>query len=328
MSAFQGFDIKLNLRENTQDRDVLNNLGGAPIADDIELFINNLRNTSELLVDFPQRNGFDIEFNPNVQRFVFTNGTQISIFVGNVKEGDYFVGNSNAVNRFRIYQDENLTQPVFPIAGANVRYVRSDAVESRNILNLNRARDPVVENISSSQIGDVGANFTVNPYTSYIRVYNTIRSGFSSGISGLLNSIENGIDIFAQKRDNSITNIRNFATNNGITLSGSLIISDPNQENAIAVRSDSGPGIFILNPETDQGIRAFSSNENAWTADGNDLVVASKEASVGNFVFDNGVRILRKNGAPNIATETAAASSFTHFVAIKVNGEEYSLCLK
>ena len=43
MSSFQGFDIKLNLSENTDDRDVLNNLGIAPIADDIALFTNNLR---------------------------------------------------------------------------------------------------------------------------------------------------------------------------------------------------------------------------------------------------------------------------------------------
>ena len=47
-SSVQGFLKSANLLENTQDRQALNNLGTAPIADDISLFINNNQNVSVL----------------------------------------------------------------------------------------------------------------------------------------------------------------------------------------------------------------------------------------------------------------------------------------
>ena len=46
-SSVQGFLKSANLLENTQDRQALNNLGTAPIADDISLFINNNQNDFE-----------------------------------------------------------------------------------------------------------------------------------------------------------------------------------------------------------------------------------------------------------------------------------------
>lgn len=330
MSAFQGFDIKLNLSETNDGRDILNNLAGAPIADDIILFRNNLRNTSELLVGVAQRQGFVIRLDPKVQRFVFTNGTKISVFAGNTKVGDYFVGESNNVNEFRIYEDEALTQAVFPPAGTDVKYVRSDAISFSDIANLSTPREPVIENISESQInsGVDESNERGNIYTSFIKVYSTIRTGFNSVLSDYINDIETELDVFSQKKETSLSNLKDFSSTNPITLSGSLFISDPAGTNSINVSTTSGPGVFILNPETDQGTRAFSSNENVWSEVGSDLVVGSKEAVVGNFVFENGVRILRKNGSPAITTETDLARSFTHFVKVSVSGEEYSLCLK
>ena len=46
MSGFQGFDIKLNLIESTNDELAINNLAGAPIGTDLVRFINNMRNES------------------------------------------------------------------------------------------------------------------------------------------------------------------------------------------------------------------------------------------------------------------------------------------
>lgn len=325
MSAFQGFDITLNLVENVADRDVLNNLGGAPIADDIVLFLNNLRNISELIVTSSERSGSFIRFDETIQPFVFTNGTEIT-----VNGAVFFVGDSNTTNEFRLYSDKALTQLVSnPPLGT---YVRSDSVSFDDIQNLVRFRNPVVEDVSLSQIGDTDEEAEEqqldNIYTSYIRTYSEVRTGFENGLADYINSIDSELDLFNLRRSNSVNSLIDFDTENSLSLSGFIYVSDPDGTNETSVSSTSGPGIFILDPDTDQATRIFSSNENAWTEDGNDLVAASKEAVVGNFVFDQGARILRKAGSPAITTETNVVTEYTHFVNVIVNGEEYALCLK
>jgi hypothetical protein len=323
MSAFQGFDIKLNLSENTADRDVLNNLGEAPIADDITLFLNNLRNVSSLVVTSAERQGSFIRFNPNIQRFIFTNGTKIT-----VNSSTFFVGDSNSINEFKLYTNEALTTLVTnPPLGT---YIRSDAVTFKDVTNLNKLRDPVIENISLSQVGDFDPSQqrNANIYTSYIRVYSSIRSGFSLGVSGYINSIDNELDLFSLRKRNSVTSITDFNSNNNLSLSGKIFVSDPDGQNNTTVSSITGPGIFILNTDTDQATRIFSSNENVWTESGNNLVAASKEIVVGNFIFDSGAKILRKNNSPAIITEEEQVTTFTHYIDVIVNGETYSLCLK
>ena len=44
----QGYRKDLNLFETQQESEVLNNLGGAGIADDLRIIQNNLRNTSKI----------------------------------------------------------------------------------------------------------------------------------------------------------------------------------------------------------------------------------------------------------------------------------------
>jgi hypothetical protein len=326
MSAFQGFDKALNLIENVADRDVLNNLGGAPIADDIVLFLNNLRNTSELIVTSSERDGSFIRFDETTQPFVFINGTEITVN-GTV----FYVGDSNTRNEFRLYSDEALTQLVSnPPLGT---YIRSDSVSSGDIQNLVRFRNPVVEDLSLSQIGDTDEEAEQqqqldNIYTSYIRTYSKVRGGFLSGLSGYISAIDSELDLFNLRRTNSVNSLIDFNTENSLSLSGFIYVSDPDGDNDTSVSSTSGPGIFILDPDTDQATRIFSSNENVWEEDGDDLVAASKEIVVGNFVFDQGARILRKAGSPAITTETDVVTEFTHFVNVVVDGEEYSLCLK
>lgn len=346
MSAFQGFDRKLNLLENTADRDVLNNLGVAPIADDIALFTNNLRNTSELLVTIDKRFGNIIRFNPLSQRFMFTNGTKIKAFTGQDLIGDFFVGDSNNLNEFQLYADENLTQLVFPPAGVDVRYVRSDAILKEDIINLVKPRRPVVERQSASQItiqdstadisdiadGITGVATPPNIYTSLRRVYSSFRDSVIT-ITEYMNAIESNIDTFEQKKQKSIINNTDFLSEIKVTFTGNIIVTGQVAANAI-VPLNSGPGIFILDPTTDIAKRAFSDNENVWTAEpplpaaATDLVGATREIVVGNLVFNSGVRIIRKAAGPEIAPESNLANTFTHYVKVTVNGEEYSLCLK
>lgn len=344
MTAFQGFDRKLNLGENTDDRDVLNNLGIAPIADDIALFTNNLRNTSEMLITLDRRQGNTISFNPLSQRFVFTNGTKIIAFAGETIIGEYFVGNSNSLNEFQLYSDVDLTQLVFPPAGVDVRYVRSDAILKEDVLNLVKPRRPVVELQAFSQITPPSVNafgtVSSNIYTSLRRVYSTYQGGADAAlatITGYMNAIESSIDTFEQKKQKSIINSVDFISENKITFDGNIIVTAPTGVNVTSVSLDSGPGIFILDTTTDIPKRAFSDNENVWTAEPlvnpTDLVAATREIVMGNLVFDDGVRIIRKAGLPEIAVEANPApanlaNTFTHYVKVIVNGEEYSLCLK
>lgn len=328
--SFQGFDRKLNLSENTEDRDVLNNLGISPIADDIALFTNNMRNVSELLVTVDKRTGATIRFDEAVQRAVFTDGTEIKALTGNTLIGTYYVGNSNSVNEFQLFDDPERQQLAFPPAGVDVKYVRSDAVTKDNVLNLVKKRDPVIETPSKSQItnfDDTQFGVTTNPYTSLRKVYDLIQSQVST-ISGYLSEIESELDIYQQKKKKSIINDQDFETSEKLIVSGSIIISDPDGTNSTSVSNTSGSGVFILDTATGEAKRAFSDNTNVWEEVGSDLVVDSTEISVGNLVFDDGVRILRKSSLPAITTETALATSFTHYVKVIVDGEEYSLCLK
>ena len=328
MSNLQGFDKKLNLSENSSDRDVLNNLGISPIADDIALFMNNMRNTSELLVTTDKRFGNTIRFSPLAQGFIFTNGTKIAAIDGNTTVGEYFVGNSNNINEFQLFSDINLNAIVnSPPAGPNIRYVRSDAVTKEDIANLVRRRDLVVETQSNSQIIEPDDSGATNVYTSLRRVYTLLGGQIPDTLSRYLREIESEFDSFAQKKEKSIINNKDFETDQKIIVTGSIIISDPDNYNDNSANT-AGPGLFILDTTTNQAKRAFSDNENIWSVDGTDLVVDSEEVVIGNLVFDDGIRILRKDELPLISTETDLATSFTHFVKVTINGEDYSLCLK
>jgi hypothetical protein len=323
----QGFDKKLNLSENVDDRDVINNLGISPIADDIALFINNMRNKSELAVTVDERSDTTIIFDPDIQRAVFTNGTEIEVFDGSTFIDTFYVGNSNNINQFQLFSDPELEQIVIPPAGDEVKYVRSDAVTNENILNLVKQRDPVVETASASLVTSFGDTVSNNPYTSLRKIFANVYSGRNT-IAEYITNIESELDVFQQKKQNSIVNNQTFTSSEKIITSGSIIISDPSGINANNVSSASGPGIFILDPATGEAKRAFSDNTNVWAEDGSDLVVDSSEIFVGNLVFDDGVRILRKSSLPEIITETNVVTSFTHYVNVTIEGEEYSLCLK
>lgn len=337
-SAFQGFAINLNLSENFADRDVLNNLGGEPIADDIVLFLNNLRNFSTLnvIAGLPPTGNIDgsyISFNEITQKFVFTDKTQIT-----VDDTIYYVGDSNTFNRFRLYTDENLVNLVIsPPVGI---YKRSDAVTAADVKKLVPTRDKVIENVGSSQYSILNSNpgelIDQNFYNSFIRVYNRLfdNIGYQSTIRKYFEIIEKQIDYFEFVKKQSINEDTDFSSDNILSLAGNFLIKDPGGVNNLAVSTTDGPGIFILNTDNNTSKRIFSGNENAWSDAGTYLEVDSNEIVVGNLVFNEPPAILRKSGLPAIVTETStdpnviATTSFTHFVSIMVNNEEYFLLLK
>jgi hypothetical protein len=321
----QGYDKALNLSETRFYSRVMDNLGGGSISNDITLFLNNLRNTSSLLITNENIEGSTIQLPENASNFVFTNGTRITI------NGDvFYVGDSNNVNEFRIYTDITLTNLVGNPSAGN--YIRSDAITQDDIRNLVRTRDLVVENEETSQLllresTTTSSNTIESIYTSYIRTYNE-RSGFLSGLTSYINAIETEIDFFSLRKEKTILSTTNFDAETPLAITGNIYISDPNGVNNSSVSSNSGPGIFILNPEDNTKTRIFSSNENLWEDLSSTLSTTSKEIFVGSFVFSQMAKILRKpNDDFNIISSTSPITSFTHFVKIFVNGEEYSICL-
>ena len=342
-SAFQGFARNLNLLENSDDRDVINNLGGEPIADDITLFINNLRNFSfvDVIAGLPPTgniNGSYIEFSAITQKFIFTDKTKIT-----VDDVTYYVGDSNNLNTFRLYTDENLLPASLVTNPPAGEYKRSDAVTAEDIRQLVPIRDRVLENISLSQFSiinpEINETISGDFYNSMVRVYNRLVSnGYPLTLKDYFDAIEAQLDSFEFAKQKSIRSNENFSSVEKLSLAGSFIVKDPDGVNdtsisTVAGNTGSPPGIFILNTDDNTAKRIFSGNENSWVDKTTYLEVDSAEIVVGNLVFEESPKILRKNSLPAIVTpiETGVnveINSFTHYVSVFVNGEEYFLLLK
>jgi hypothetical protein len=114
-----GFEKSRNLFESTNDREVLNNLGGGDIASDIALFVNNTNNKSELKWKFgPNPNTSKIESNKFVFSaalpFVYNNDDEVQVTgdsLGNLETDTvyYVVG-------LDLNQGDNEDQPAFGLS--------------------------------------------------------------------------------------------------------------------------------------------------------------------------------------------------------------------
>lgn len=323
-TAFQGFNIEYNLREAEIDRDYLNNLGGAPIADDIGLFANNLRNFSKIDVQASNISGDTIVL-PLETPFVFTNETQIE--VGGT---DYIVTdvsrNENDELTFKIkdLSDDIVTNP--PVG----EYKRNDGVSFADINNLVKTRELVVEDPTLSLIfpdGDEGGGTGTNPYDSIIGAFNRLASGYPSTIKGYFSEIESNESFYYSKKNNSLIKTRDFVTDNASNVEGVSIVYDEDGTNDSTV-SETNPGIFILNTQTDEFRRIFSSNENVWEDVGTDLQADTREIGVQSLVFEDSIKFV-ESGNDIVVTESGnVQTDFTHLTKVLVNGEEYYICMK
>lgn len=325
-SAFQGFARSLNLSESSTDRDILNNLGEEPIADDIVLFVNNARNISILDVQSSNILGSTITFNANLQKFVFTNGTKIT-----VNDITYYVGSSNNINSFKLYSNQSLTTLVLiPPSGI---YKRSDLVTKDDILRLSPIRDRVVQNIALTQIPFTVATRSNIVYDSMVSLLFSLGADFPTTLSEYFNGIEKNIGIYESKKKKSINSIQDFESTTSISLNGNILVRDLDGTNNTTILP-SGPGIFILNTADGTSQRIFSNKDDVWKKGPlvggivTYLEVDSSEIAIGNLVFEQGAIFLRKGGLPIITTEIAPSSTFTHYISATVNNEEYNILLK
>ena len=286
MSGFQGFDVKLNLIESTNDELAINNLAGAPIGTDLVRFINNMRNESVIEVSSGNISGSTITI-PDA-KFVYTSGTIISVN-GTARR----VGDSNGVDTFRIYNITTNNLISNPPVGL---YVRSDAVTFENLNRLSPKRERVIE-VQSKSIFQLPSTEDpdTDPFTSLLKTYTLFGERSLTSLSDYIQQVETGLDLVALRKTKSIISGLDYETDTGVSFTGEILVKDPANQNATSY-NDNTPGIFILNPADDTKKRIFSSSDNPWEIVGGNLVVNSSEIVVKRIVFDDSVQINAKSG--------------------------------
>ena len=323
-TANLGYEIARNLNESTNDREALNNLAGGSIDADIELFVNNLRNTSTLSWSY-NTNSSAIADNKFIfqvdQNFVFTNGDMVNVegsSLGNLNSNTtyYIVGYDQVAgdnrNQFAFALSTSLNGSPVSLSSisANVDFVRSDPVHKQNILNVSTPR------IQDSNQSLVGSDF-----------------GYDIGDSfnDAFDAIEGNIDLFNFLRSFKYTVNDSVATDRNIIIEGTLSSFDPAafNDSAADLLEDKSPGIYISNPFSDvldiEKTRAFSSDSNPWTEGTGELVTKSSQVNIGDLFFENDIKFTEID---DLNTESGSVTEFTHKIPILVDGVEYFVLLK
>lgn len=311
--AFQGFAIKNNLGEAEADRTILNNLGGSPIGDDIALLFNNNRNTSSVTIEQSFISGENITI-PDAQ-VIFSNKTPVK--VGALT---FYIKNSNGQDSFKLSSSPDLADTVLnPPVG---EYVRSDAVTFENMTNysVTRRSSDINRTESVTQLG-----FVTSSSRSIFLGAATVKETFES--------LERNIDFYSFRESKSLNIRQDFLGSRRFEAGGVNIITDVDNVNNVGL-SDSSPGLFIYNAETNSGIRAFSRGDNPWKyeplVDPDNLIVLTSLVSIGELKFNSADINLTSKTSPlvNAETPTLIPQNFTHKVPINVKGELYFLCVK
>lgn len=303
VGAYQGFSLKNNLSESTLDRNILNNLGTSPIADDLSLLFNNKRNTSEIVVTQENIIGDKVKFSNSVS--VYSTRTKIT-----VNNSIFYIKDSNGVDQFRLSTVSTLNDTVAnPPIG---KYVRVDEITFENFINFSLKRKS--EN---------------NLNTSEDETENLLRS-----VSPIkyLQDTETNIDSYKFKQLNSLSKKNDFTSSKTMSFDGLTIVNDIDNLNAGGY-SNVSPGLFIYDPISQSKIRAFSNNENPWAISGDNtaLETTSTNVTIGILTINNsnGIVITLKNSTMKTSNSNASVlQTFTHKIPIKVNGEVYFLFLK
>jgi hypothetical protein len=315
-NAFQGFERVKNLEENLLDRDALNNLGSTPIGDDINLLKNNKRNISSITVSSQNINVSSSTVYFTNKDIVFSNRTKII-----VNGATYYVKNSDGKTNFQLSSNVNLSDTV---AGANLPvgpYIRSDEITKQNFMNFSPRRRAPVEGRDQSSAGAGGGAEGDSPLSTSVK-------------QNILN-YETKIDAFVAIRNNSLRKNASFLGNRNLETEGFCLITDPDNVNSTGL-SNTGPGLFIYNPDTNSGVRAFSSNENVWVKNlaNTYLETSATKITIGDLFMSKEIVLEGRSGGLIAQTVTLAnislsetGSVFTHKVPVEINGETYFLCL-
>lgn len=329
--ALQGFVRSGNLIENTQDRNALNNLGTAPIADDISLFINNNQNVSTITVklsEWDRISGLVTITNNNAEEVrersaVFTNADPVRLeyIDGTLIERDLFIRDSDGERVFGFATNVNLDDDYNFTPTGNFVVIRSDAVVLANLtfLGVENTTASFSSGLEGGDGDDDGGAFGIIDNLSFNEAFQEIYQY---------------LDIAKYQADRKFVEDQNVNTDDNFALEGTFKIRDPGNTIVEEGLSSSSPGLYITDPESPitriTKIRAFSDTNNPWeplnVSGINYLSTPAATVTAGDLKLNNGwdvtgITPLDQSGGVN-------AANFTHKAPINVNGVTYFLCLR
>jgi len=322
-SSVQGFVKSANLQENELDRQALNNLATAPIADDISLFINNLKNESLLEIDSSEYDRITglitiINDTPELaaaRSAVFTNGDQVRIeqLDGTLIQDNLFIRESDGEFTFGFATDAALQNEFIfaPIQPFNV--IRNDSVLLENIALLG-----VQQNTASLS---TGLGTEEGDGDQAVDLDNAYAVQFGE--------IYEYLDIAKFQADSKFVNDKDVAAGVDFAMEGMFTIRDPSDLIVNDGINDNSPGLYITDPGSPvtniQKIRAFSDTFNPWEDTVTALTTQSISATTGNLKLNNGISI--QGITPISESGTVNNTTFTHKIKVNIEGIDYFLCL-
>ena len=268
----QGFDKARNLNESSlpsRDERIVNNLYGDSIADDLRLFIGNLRNESKIpesaydLVEDSTGSLTIIEIKEEQSRYVgLSNRTKIKI-VSDGFTNIYTVTDSDGQRRFSLKEPNgeylNFTERY---GGQKKELVREDKILYENFINFKRPRldttteDPnndeeIIDGLTTISDDVYDPNTSASLFTG---VYDTITYFQFKKSQVLLTYLDN--DFYQRIR-----------VNGTIRLTNDDEIERPAPG---STEEDAAPGLFITDLQGNP-YRAFSDMYNPWQETGTSL---------------------------------------------------------
>lgn len=310
-----GYVIRRSLGENdTRDKDInsLNNLttnGIRGAANDIALFINNLRNESIIKSSEYDIEGNYIVLNKN-SLIPFSNETIVE-----VDNNEYKVIDSNGVDRFRL-QNIGDVESIFVPLDQDIK--RNDAFTFDNIVNISPERmSTVLEGDGEQELFSGEISFDDDEDDFYNR----------TSVQELINDIDRNIDLFNYKKSETIMLDNEVSLDEEINISGSIVVENliggelPPTQDSI---DNDDPGVFIASSSGNLK-RAFSDSNNPWddTVNSGYNTTEASKATVGNLIVTDPVfsdLVVNSNTSTEIPTQKFR-------LPVMIDGEQYNLIL-
>ena len=323
-SSVQGFVKLANLRENELDRQALNNLATAPIADDISLFINNLKNESKLEIshiEFDRITGLVTIVNNTAElaasrSAVFTNGDKVRIedTNGNIIQSDLYIARSDGEFTFGFATDEELNNQFNFSPSEPFLVIRNDQVLLENFENLGIQQTTASLNVGLEDNSDESFDADVDEEETYADQFLEIYQY---------------LDIAKFLAESKFVNDKDVAANIEFAMEGIFTIKDPSDTIVNDGINDNSPGLYITDPTSDvtniQKIRAFSDTYNPWEDTGSALTTQSSSVTTGTLKLNNGIQI--QGISPVSQSGNVDNTTFTHKIKVNIDGIDYYLCL-
>jgi hypothetical protein len=324
-SSVQGFVKSSNLKENELDRQALNNLGTAPIADDISLFINNLKNESRLLVqnaEYDIITGLVTIVNDDAQiaalrSAVFTNGDKVRIEEenGTLIRDELWIKDSDGEFTFGFATDAELANQFIFSPSSDFVVVRNNAVLLENLEKLG-----VLQNTASFSTG-LGDGTGDDDVSVAVDTEDTYASQFQE--------IYEYLDIAKYQAESKFVNDEDVASNVDFAMEGMFTIRDPADLVVDEGITANSPGLYITDPTSPvtniQKIRAFSDTFNPWEDTVTALTTLSLDVTTGTLKLNQGIEI--QGITPITESGTVNNTTFTHKIKVNIEGIDYYLCL-